>query len=134
MTYYKVTTTELNSLAVSQNFYAQEFVVKYEPNAWVHPNHKQTKLFVFEDYSQALAWAKGQSCEDYNIWECEVLNPTTEYALFVDGVYSRGFAQRLKDVLENGQIRLHLMLETPPSTVFVDAVKLTKFVDSSEDY
>jgi hypothetical protein len=131
MTYYKVTTTKLKSLAVSQNYLAQDFVVTYELNAWVYPKHKQTKLFVFNDYQCALDFAQNQSPDDYKIWECEVLNPTKEYALFVDGVYSRDFIGRLIDMLEYGPPALPSFFydeDVPPHTVFADTVKLTKLV------
>jgi hypothetical protein len=131
MIYYKVTTAKLESLAVSQNGLAQDFVVTYELNAWVYPKHKKTKLFVFDDYTQALHFAQDQSCDNYKIWECEVLNPTTEYNLFIPVVYSRDFVDKLKNMLIEGFVpTIRLWLRQHPSTVFVDAVKLTKLIRS----
>jgi hypothetical protein len=45
--------------------------IQYIPGQWVGPRIDNSKIFVFDNFTNAELWARAQ-LSNYEIWECEV--------------------------------------------------------------
>jgi len=126
--YYKAVTPKLQS-ALSKDL-PQPLVVTYEPNKWVKPNIKGTKLMVWTDKDKAISFMK-EFCWCGQVWEVEVKNPQ-RYGVFFESVFSYNFKNNflyfINEMLGLRKKKRRYQIYGSPDqqAVFVDEVKLVK--------
>ena len=117
--YYKVVTRNMNSYVTP--FLTRSVVVKYELGAWVKPNIKGSKLFVFGNRREALSYSYSTATD--RVFKCEVKEPKIGkrksplgYGLGKIGV-KRFWGGTILNIDTTG---------TPRGTYYVSAVKLVE--------
>ena len=95
--------------------------VLYKLNQWTYPKIKGSKLFVFDNLSDAIKFPKGNA-----VFECEVIN-VSKRGPFINRIFPYQTLLSMWTNYRNKKKYTDIAFGNPPhGTVWVDAVKLTE--------
>lgn len=120
--YYKVVYEASSGRLLSSWTADNIFAVEYKLNEFVYPKVEGSKLFVFNHFSYALGY---RECSPLclTIYECEIINPS-----FGEVMSASSSSKDWMDFWR--RINIYCTRNCLPGTVFCDAVKLVKKIDS----
>jgi len=139
-TYYKVVRRNGSKALMVSSWHVSNQCF-YIENTWTHANRASngctTKLFVFDNLYQALAYKESMGNRGFEIWECSVKNPTRTttrgvlYSSDTDAYWSLyNKFKKMKKSVADIQNRIGEKLRLSDiNAILVDAVKLTKKVE-----
>lgn len=123
--FYKVVNEDLTSCCRNPCF-PSEYRVQYKIGEFVSPKIDKTRLFVFKYLEDVKKFLTNCILEkyDWNIYECEVVNPMQEYWIaYPEDINSFWFYRN------SGQTYSEEGMPAPPGTYSCDSVKLIKRIE-----